>query len=463
MVSKHQPPPKVLDLRAYMHDDRMHKSTARVTSHTAFVFCFNRREIAEHCGDENLENVVHDSLSAYILQHVQVFRMAFNEREAIDIAHVLRYEEFREGQVLVERGHRMPNILIVQRGKLQVYEEGRAERTIIVSPDQVTTNGQHEEWLPIFMVGVRLLIYDLSAPCSIQAAGAMVEGWIMDIKSCDIVLKENGNLLDHLQTASYVMYCLRVALFKKLHQSDHRLVNMVKKCKVLEYWNQEEIIKEGELGDALFILVEGGVAVVVGGKAVLHLVADIDLDKVHYFGEMAILEHSNRTATVQVTSNSATALKVDLEVINECFGSVEALLEEQGTSAEALLRKEQQKFKAEADEEEKQHEKEEKRKKDAEEKEKKTEAELAIFNMEGTASLAHASESSDVVNPTPSGRRMSTMSNNSNIPALQAVPPEAAGAPPSPRKPPLSPGKVAAPASKAGLLPRKQPRFLKGR
>lgn len=76
----------------------------------------------------------------------------------------------------------------------------------------------------------------------------------------------------------------------------------------------------------------------VHGAVVAKQTADIDLGKVHYFGELAILEgkDAKRGATVRVSSPAATVSYVSTKAIEDAFGSLKDLLTEQGTDAMKL-------------------------------------------------------------------------------------------------------------------------------
>ena len=76
---------------------------------------------------------------------------------------------------------------------------------------------------------------------------------------------------------------------------------------LLDEVNYEEgsyVVYEGELGKELFVIVEGQVDVVVGGKPVNRLFAG------QYFGEMAIIDSQPRSASI-VARNEIILLKID--------------------------------------------------------------------------------------------------------------------------------------------------------
>mmetsp|Transcript_39639 Transcript_39639/g.73468 ORF Transcript_39639/g.73468 Transcript_39639/m.73468 type:complete len:1185 (-) Transcript_39639:38-3592(-) len=340
---RHHAPVLVLDYRAYMGSGGVFLSTITVRSAKADVFVFSRSDIAEHCGDESLERIVLDSQSHAVLDTVPIFKIAFSEREAYDIGRQLEYRECKQGTCLVKYGARLGHVFVVQRGKLQI-NDGENVKTVYVSPEKVNVTGSNESWMPIFALGVRLLLYDLCSTANVEVTSKLAEVWVMDVRSSDQVLRENGNLLHHLQIATYVMYLIRVKMFRNLNLHDPRLRNLIIRSQTMEYWVDENIITQGDVGDCLYILVEGTVSVMVGNKQVASITADIDHDKVHFFGELALLDQAPRGATVKVRSQSASALRVGIEAIEDSFGSLEMLLSEQGFTREELLASEQAKL-----------------------------------------------------------------------------------------------------------------------
>ena len=91
-----------------------------------------------------------------------------------------------------------------------------------------------------------------------------------------------------------------VALFSKCTAAQRRAI--ARHAQIAELPAGTDLIKEGEPGDALFIILEGEAVVQSGG---------IELDRVGegaYFGEMAILDGAPRSATVVAVTDVKVAV-----------------------------------------------------------------------------------------------------------------------------------------------------------
>ncbi len=82
----------------------------------------------------------------------------------------------------------------------------------------------------------------------------------------------------------------RVPLFQGLSAGDRRA--LAKVTEDLEVDAGKVLCREGETAREFFVIVEGDVSVTKDGREIATLSAG------DFFGEIALLEHSNRTATV---------------------------------------------------------------------------------------------------------------------------------------------------------------------
>ena len=112
--------------------------------------------------------------------------------------------------------------------------------------------------------------------------------------------------------ADKVEFLSRVALFADCNK--HELTKVAEKAKEVHVPSGTVIVEQGSPGDKFFVLAEGLAHVHVDGTKVASIGAG------SFFGEMAIIEHAPRSATV------TAELPVRLLVVEEKdFGTIRAI------------------------------------------------------------------------------------------------------------------------------------------
>jgi len=96
--------------------------------------------------------------------------------------------------------------------------------------------------------------------------------------------------------------------------NDEQLRMILESSKVAKYEAGEEILKEGEPGRTLFILLFGEVKVVKGGAEVCRFSKTGDV-----FGEMAVIDGKPRSATV-IAATETACLSMDVSFLDSSDG-----------------------------------------------------------------------------------------------------------------------------------------------
>ena len=128
-------------------------------------------------------------------------------------------------------------------------------------------------------------------------------------------LKELLNKLilrtDEVTAYEKMAYLSKVPLFASL--SFEELYNLAKKSSIEKYIKDYEIISQGDNANNLFVILSGDVEILKDGIKIS------ELSSCDYFGEIAIVAKSKRTATVRATSDVKTIVfseKAFNEIIN---------------------------------------------------------------------------------------------------------------------------------------------------
>ncbi len=108
-----------------------------------------------------------------------------------------------------------------------------------------------------------------------------------------------------------VLFLRKVALFSQL--SSRELLNVASIAEQVDYPESAVLLREGDEGDSLYLILSGEVAVQTGGRTVAIL------GPRECVGEMAILDREPRSATV-VALDRVSALRIDREAFYEVMG-----------------------------------------------------------------------------------------------------------------------------------------------
>ena len=92
----------------------------------------------------------------------------------------------------------------------------------------------------------------------------------------------------------------RVPLFSRCDQRDLRIV--ARHAETLEIGTGQDVVRQGEPGDALFVILSGSARVERDGHEVSELQAG------SYFGELALLDPATRAATVRAVTETEVAV-----------------------------------------------------------------------------------------------------------------------------------------------------------
>lgn len=109
-----------------------------------------------------------------------------------------------------------------------------------------------------------------------------------------------------LLTIEKVFILKSINLFSQISEDD--LLALANSVKELEFKVGDEVIKEGEIGTSMYVIVEGEVNVIAGGKKITTL------KEKEVFGELAALDPEPRSATIKVTKE-LLAFKIENTVI----------------------------------------------------------------------------------------------------------------------------------------------------
>ena len=115
-----------------------------------------------------------------------------------------------------------------------------------------------------------------------------------------------GGGADYRQTKEYavmkhLLFLKKVPLFAQMSLEQLEIISRI--VNELTFFKGEVIFREGEIGDKLFVIVEGKVNVVKGYRAASQVTLAI-LGPTDYFGEMSVLDNEPRSATILIAEDA---------------------------------------------------------------------------------------------------------------------------------------------------------------
>jgi len=109
-----------------------------------------------------------------------------------------------------------------------------------------------------------------------------------------------------LLTIEKVIILKSIDLFSEIPEND--LLTLAMEFETIQYSSGNTVIKQGDIGTSMYVLINGEVAVNIDGKVVATL------GEKNIFGELAIFDPEPRSATI-LTTKDTTLFKIESDVI----------------------------------------------------------------------------------------------------------------------------------------------------
>jgi len=247
------------------------------------------------------------------------FLKAILDKHRIEaIVKVAHKEEVEESQVLIKEGDLDgDSFYIVAKGRFKMTSAGGQEEIHGIIHSRQTENidvilGRDDDGLIVESGGSfgELALLYLGPRSATVVALEKSEVWKTDradFKSILMKVSEEKveEYIKHLQQVSN----LKVLLLEELRALARELVSV-------DFAQDELILRQDDNGSTFYILYDGEVEIIKDEEVVETLSASVELGRVKYFGESALLKNEVRAATVKVVSEDAKALVIDRETFD---------------------------------------------------------------------------------------------------------------------------------------------------
>ena len=126
--------------------------------------------------------------------------------------------------------------------------------------------------------------------------------WVMGARACDSDKMEDG-METEITIPDKILRVKNINIFEGLSVSELAAVASV--TEELDCKKDEFVIKEGEAGETMFLIINGKVSVIKGaGKEDAREIELARMGAGDYFGEMALLEDTVRSASIKTSEDS---------------------------------------------------------------------------------------------------------------------------------------------------------------
>lgn len=217
------------------------------------------------------------------------------------------------GEVLMRQGDLNSGCLwIVQKGAFEIKGSGRRGSITALAGSWEARVGAGDSFGEL-----ELLYYQPGA----ATVTALQQSSVWAISRSDFAGALENALASRLQ--GYASVLRGVDIFKGLYHEELRA--LASTVTEVSYARGEDIIRQGEIGDTCFVLVEGEVVVLLDTAEMDRRKASRAESKAELFGEEELLRPSPRVATVRVISESASVLaldKVTFEIVLEPLSEI---------------------------------------------------------------------------------------------------------------------------------------------
>lgn len=176
---------------------------------------------------------------------------------------------------------------------------------------------------PGSLFGELAILYDAPRAATVRCASAESQIWSLDREPFQMLLKKSG--VEKVE--QYSGWLTQVDILKVLNL--HEISQLADACDTTLVEKDEVLMKQGDAGDAFYILEEGKIAAYFEEAGKQTIVKTYETQG-EYFGELALINDAPRKATVKALTD-ASVLKIEKESFDALLGPIFSKLKEQAS------------------------------------------------------------------------------------------------------------------------------------
>lgn len=249
--------------------------------------------------------LIEDEKMSVLFGHLQKDALA-------DVVNAFYCKEFEQGIDIIKQGDAGDCLYIVADGVVDIF---------VARPgnDGKIPSGERGPKVVSFgagtLFGELALMYHAPRAATVQAASAVVKTYVLNADDFKMLLMQSGQA----HYAKYEGWLSDVDILKVLNHFE-----LARLAEILEndcFDADEDIITQGDAGDAFFILEDGTAAAYINGEDGEKEVQTYTMQG-QYFGEIALLTSQPRRATVRATGEGCSVAYITRENFEGHLGPI---------------------------------------------------------------------------------------------------------------------------------------------
>ena len=221
--------------------------------------------------------------------------------QLVEVSRGIKPQIFQPDSAIIRQGERGDQFYILLNGQADVYINMPGGSELLVNQ---LKPGQYFGEMALLGVGVRAATVKASQDGPVSVAALNEKAFNSLINDSRSLREELMSLVQRRDTYSHLQAISAL--------DENALGSILKEIKPVIYSEGHEIIKQGDVGDTFYLLLDGQVDILVKGEHSDEMLVN-QLARGSYFGEMALMGNKRRNATVRVSKGHSAKL-IELSV-----------------------------------------------------------------------------------------------------------------------------------------------------
>lgn len=224
-------------------------------------------------------------------QNMQVLVGHLSDSQMADVINAFYKMEFEPESKIIQQGDEGTCLYLIEEGSVDIFVARPGPDGKVAEGD---VGSKVASWSAGMLFGELALMYNAPRAATVIAKSKVTTWALNSIDYRMLLVKLSSTMVE-----KYSGWLCNVELFKALNHFELGRLAETEESKMFE--EDEIILKQGDLGDELYILDEGDARAFVNGDQG-EIAVKSYTQKGDYFGELALLDKAPRTATVKAGS-----------------------------------------------------------------------------------------------------------------------------------------------------------------